>query len=279
MKPALYCQQIVTAKEPGFGFAIKTLSVPTQNAVTALMAFYIEMDEVIFSCQEPVVALAKLNWWRLEVTKWLQGQAVDHPVIVALREARELAPFAAERLLPLIDGMAQNVNLVPFSTFEEVTLHVLHTAGIRELLMAEVVRGDETVPTEVVYQLALVLELARFVQHLHRYVRRGVAVFGDDELRRFQVSQAMLQRCRTTLEIKNLLAYQVEKAERAFLQATAGMTALQRRSLANLLVRASMALALLREIEKSDFKVLEQLISLTPIRCWWIAFRSRAEEG
>jgi phytoene synthase len=275
MTPARYCLQKVLEKDPGFRFVLKSIPVAALPAVTALLAFYEEIDAVIFATQEPMVAFAKLNWWRLEVSRMIEGQSVDHPVMLALQAARKATPFAAERLLDLIDGVAQNVELAPFPNFEAVAVHVLHTAGIRERLIAEAC-GGSAISSETIYQLALVLEITRYIQHLHRYVRRGIAVMGEDELRQFKVTAPMLQACQTTPEIKALLAFQVQKVERANQQALAALSIAERRLIANLVLRCQLAVTLLDEIRKSDYRVLEELIQLTGLRGWWVVYRARA---
>jgi phytoene synthase len=273
MQPQRYCQQKVATSEPGFVFSLKKLTPKQRDAVTAVMAFYLEIDEVVFECQEMAVAFAKLNWWRLEVTKLMAGQAVDHPVMLALQQLVKQAPFSAQRLVDMIDGIAQNLNFSPFNTFEDITLHIINTAGVRELLIAEIVGCHAEISSETIYPFALVLELARYVQHLRRYVRRGLIVLGEDELGKFQVSPEMLQACKTTPQIKNLLQYQLEKAELAYQKADEVLTESERCFLRNLILRCQMALTLLREIKASEFSVLENLISLTPFRCWWVALR------
>jgi phytoene synthase len=275
MQPQRYCQQKVTTNEPGFIFSLKKLTPEQRDAVTAVMAFYLEIDDVVFECQEMAVAFTKLNWWRLEVTQLMAGQAVDHPVMLALQQIKKQVPFSALRLVDMIDGIAQNLNFSPFNTFEDITLHIINTAGVRELLIAEIVGHDAKISSETIYPFALVLELARYVQHLRRYVRRGLIVLGEDELVKFQVSPAILQAYQTTPEIKNLLQYQVEKAEFAYQKANALLSESERRLLRNLLLRCQMALTLLREIQASEFSVLENLISLTPFKCWWVALRFR----
>jgi phytoene synthase len=276
MKPQQYCQQKVAAIDPAFRFSLKKLTTVERDAATAMMAFYLEIDHVVFECQEQAVAFTKLNWWRLEAAKLMKGDAVDHPVMKALQQAQKLTPFEAQRLLDMVDGMAQNLNLSPFATFEDLTFHIIQTAGIRELLIAEVVQYDKNISPEILYQLTLVLELARYIQHLRRYVRRGLIVFGEDELRRFDVSRSMLQAYQITPAIKNLLQYQLEKAELAFAKAETVLSLEQRQKLASLIMRCQMALALLHEIKASEFAVLENFISLTPLRCWWLSFRSKA---
>jgi phytoene synthase len=105
MNSERYCQQKVRAVDPGFSFSLKKLPQTKRDAVTAIMAFYIEIDDVIFECQEIAVAFTKLNWWRLEAAKLMQGEAVDHPVMVALQRAHKATPFSAQRLLDMIDGV------------------------------------------------------------------------------------------------------------------------------------------------------------------------------
>jgi len=83
----------------------------------------------------------------------------------------------------------------------------------------------------------------------------------------------MLQEYVTTDAIKKLLQHQGEKVERAYVTVKT-LSKSQRKALSHVVVRCEIAYKLLGAIRESDFEVLENLIMLTPIRYWWIAFRA-----
>jgi phytoene synthase len=69
---------------------------------------------------------------------------------------------------------------------------------------------------------------------------------------------------------------QAERAHALYDQAFALLPAADRRSQKPGLMMASIYRTLLREIERTDFQVLHQRISLTPLRKFWLAWKVQA---
>ena len=73
-----------------------------------------------------------------------------------------------------------------------------------------------------------------------------------------------------------LMRFQAERAHRCYDEALALLPAADRRSQKPGLMMASIYRDLLREIERDDFLVLRQRVSLTPLRKLWLAWRVQA---
>jgi phytoene synthase len=260
-----YCYEKVAKPDTALYYSLRRLALPQRNLVVAVHAFYQEIEDVVFTSNDPELAMKKFNWWRSEVV----AENPSHPVMCVLRQYN-----SQEKLLTIIAAIEQNLFPAPFAKFEDVVIHFIRTAGQRELLIHQLMDIDKSISAETVYQLMLVIELANYIQHLHAYAKRDIIYFPIDEMAQFHVSNTMLHDLKTTSEIKNLLQYQVDKIERAYNKATSELTKVQRKALSHLLIRCEIARKTLQEIQASDFLVLENLISLTPLRYWWIAWRS-----
>lgn len=267
-----YCYEKVAQPDTALYYSLRKLKSNLRDAVVAIHTFYREIETILLECQDHELALVKLNWWRQEIAK-LTAQP-NHPVMLLLQ--KNLTDSSLEkiqnRLLKIIDGFEQNSISSHFETFEDVVIHWMRTAGERELVLNELLH-EETISSEIIYQLMLLLELVNYVQYLRLYIRHQVIYFSRDELQKFYVTESMLSEYVTTDAIKKLLQQQVEKIERAYAEMKK-LTREQRKLLSHLITRCEMAYQTLKEIQKSDFCVLENLIKLTPVRYWWIAFRS-----
>lgn len=267
-----YCYEKVAKPTSALYYSLRTLSPAQRDLVVAIHALYQEIEEVVLDCNDHDLGMKKLNWWRGEVLAFVKGEA-HHPAMI-LMDSRIRGNDMSLQLLTIIDAFEANLMPAPFDTFEDVVIHFMRTAGQREELIYDLQKKDETVSTEVIYQFMLVVELVNYIQYLRAYLRRDIIYFPEDELMKFRVSNEMLRELKTTTEIKNLLLHQAEKVHRAYHDALAKLSRRDRRALSHLLIRCEMALATLREIEKSEFCVLENLITLTPVRYWWIACRT-----
>jgi phytoene synthase len=73
-----------------------------------------------------------------------------------------------------------------------------------------------------------------------------------------------------------LMKFQAARAHTLYDEALALLPAADRRSQKPGLMMASIYRTLLREIEADDFQVLNQRVSLTPLRKFWLAWKVQA---
>lgn len=268
-----YCYNKVAQPSEALYYSLRKLSPNQRDLVVAIHTFYQEIEEVVFECNDHELGLKKLNWWRGEVLS-LGKEEAHHPVMIMLKNAAVKPELIQEKLLTIIDAFEPNLMPAPFDSFEDVVVHFMRTAGQREELIYALLKKDETISTEIIYQLMLVVELVNYIQHLRAYVRRDIIYFPIDELMQFHVSNEMLREFKTTMEIKNLLQHQSEKINRAYFEGVKKLSRGDRSVLSHLLIRCEIAIAVWQEIKAIDYTVLENLIKLTPLRYGWLALRA-----
>jgi 15-cis-phytoene synthase len=268
-----YCQQKIAPPGSPLYYSVLKLNPEQRVAIIAIAVFYQEINDILFKTQDSVLAETKLNWWRLEISKVSLGKP-DHPIALALQAVLKHFPISSQLLVDLIDGMAETLHAHVFAKFEDVTIHIMRTAGLRELLISDIMRQNKPHQEEIIYQFALTLQLAEYIQHLRLYIVHGFIPFAEDEMKKYQVTVAMLEKLETTKEIQALLQYQKHKAELAYQKAYAALSPADRLANMSVIIRCEIALVNLNMIASSQFKVLEHLISLTPLRRWWIAYKT-----
>jgi phytoene synthase len=267
--PIQYCYEKVAAHGSPVYYSIKKVKPEKRDGLIIIEAFYQELENVLLKNSDLELAHQQLNWWKSEVIKIPQGLA-SHPVTRAMSDT---GLIDIQRYFDIIDGIEQTLAFQSFDTFEDLVVHIMRTGGARELLLLDLLDLSDKIPQEIIYQYSMVVELVKYIQCLRHYVRRGLIMFSRDELGKFQISTELLQGFKTTPEIKNFLAYQVEKITQAYQKANASLTPLMRDRLKHLRARCDLSLATLREIQRSGFMVLENFIQLTPLKMWWVAYR------
>ncbi len=263
MTPKEYCYQKAAPPGSALYFSLRGLTSQQKDALVVIYAFYREIEDITLADADPISAHAKLNWWRSEI----DNKHPSHPIALALQQIAD-----SDSLIKIIDGLEQNLTFPIFATFEEVVVHLIRTAGIRELLMAKVLLNEEQVEPEIIYQFMLVIELVIYLQHLHRYVRRGIIYFAQDEMQKCKVTEEMLHEYVTTNNIRDLFKLQAEKIEKCYLNLKSALPKNLNPQLSSPISRCEISIAVLQAIKSSDFNVLENFIDITPLRKWWIAF-------
>jgi len=106
--------------------------------------------------------------------------------------------------------------------------------------------------------------------------RRGRIYLPVNELQQFSVTAQDILTRSYSERFTALMTFQAQRAHRLYDQALALLPAQDRRAQKPGLMMASIYRALLREIERDQFQVLHQRISLTPLRKFWLAWKVQA---
>jgi phytoene synthase len=123
-------------------------------------------------------------------------------------------------------------------------------------------------------KLGLAFQLTNIIRDVGEDARKGRIYLPVSELQQFNVTAADILNARHTENFENLMRFQVERAQRAYDEAFALLPAEDRRVQRPGLIMAAIYRALLNEIERDGFHVLNQRISLTPIRKLWLAWKT-----
>ncbi len=273
MSPDAYCALKVKASGSSFATAFRFLAPHRRQALNALYAFCREVDDVVDTCREPVVARAKLDWWRGELAA-LDGSRPTHPVTRALAAARARFSLPVEQLAEIIDGMQMDLDIARYTDFTQLRLYCHRVAGVIGLLSAEIFGYRDRRTLKYAHTLGLAFQLTNIIRDVGEDARRGRIYLPQDELARFGVTAADLLQSRYTAAFRALMDFQAARAREHYARAFAQLPACDRKAQRPGLVMAAIYRDLLDQIEKGGFLVLDRRTALTPPRKLWLALKA-----
>ncbi len=270
MTPDQYCQDRAAKSGSSFYYSFLFLEPRRRQAITALYAFCREVNDVVDECPDANLARAKLDWWRGEVSAMFQGRA-SHPVTQALTNTLKSFHLPQEQLQEIIDGMEMDLDQVRYADFKALHLYCYRVASVVGLLTAEIFGYSDRQTLKYAHDLGLAFQLTNIIRDVGEDARRGRIYLPQDELARFGVSDADLQQARYGDNFSRLMAFQVERAQQLYQQAFAQLPAADRKAQRAGLIMAAIYRATLDEIVRDNYRVLDQRISLPPLRKLWLA--------
>jgi phytoene synthase len=117
----------------------------------------------------------------------------------------------------------------------------------------------------------MAFQLTNIIRDVGEDARRGRIYLPQNELSRFGVSEDDLVGASYSDNFRRLMEFQVERARDTYRQALAQLPAADRKAQRAGLIMAAIYRATLDEIVRDDFRVLDQRISLPPLRKLWLA--------
>jgi phytoene synthase len=268
--PDQYCQERAAASGSSFYYSFLFLEPARRQAITALYAFCREVDDVVDECPDPALARAKLGWWRDEVKALFAGRPT-HPVTQALAVSLTGFSLPQEQLLEIIDGMEMDLDQVRYADFKALHLYCYRVASVVGLLAAEIFGYTDRLTLKYAHDLGLAFQLTNIIRDVGEDARRGRIYLPQDDLSRFGVSEADLLQANYTDNFRRLMEFQVERARATYGLAFAQLPAADRKAQRAGLIMAAIYRATLDEIVRDRFRVLDQRISLPPLRKLWLA--------
>ena len=266
MTPLEYCKQ--KAAQSGSSFTVSFIFLPKmqRDAMTALYAFCREVDDVVDECTDYSVAQAKLNWWKSEVAN-LYNNTPQHPVTKALQPFITKFNLAQEHFLEIIDGMEMDLKFNRYEDFKQLQLYCYRVASVVGLLSASIFGFTNRKTLKYAHDLGMAFQLTNIIRDVGEDARRGRIYLPLDELRKAKVTEDDILQTRESPAVKELIEYQIERAETYYDKALRELPAEDTKQQRTGLMMAAIYRTLLREI-KSDSaeKVLNYKTKLPPLR-------------
>jgi 15-cis-phytoene synthase len=167
---------------------------------------------------------------------------------------------------------------VGYESFEQLKLYCYRAASVVGLLSVGIFGYSDVKTLDYARDLGMAFQLTNILRDVREDAARGRIYIPMDELERFGVSIEMLLQFKTTEQIRRLLEFQAKRARDYYRSALRQLPSADRYNQRSGLIMAAIYEKLLDEIEADGYRVLEQRISLTPLRKLWIAWRVARRE-
>ena len=273
--PEQHVQEKAAASGSSFYYAFLFLPKPRRAAITAFYAFCREVDDVVDEVSDPGVAQTKLAWWQAEVQRAYAGQP-GHPVLQALMPHVKDYGIEARHLLAVIEGCQMDLQQTRYLDYPGLQNYCHLVASIVGEVAARIFGQTQEATTRYAHTLGLAFQLTNIIRDVGEDALRGRIYLPVNELQQFEVKAHEVLNRQYSERFTALMRFQAERAHRLYDEALALLPAADRRAQKPGLMMASIYRTLLREIERDNFQVLHQRISLTPLRKLWLAWRVQA---
>src|SRR5438132_13759175 len=273
MSPNEYCQQKAAASGSSFYYSFLFLPQQRRRAITALYAFCREVDDVVDETTEMQVAAAKLAWWRSELANLYAGKP-QHPVTKALQNHKDNFGITAQRLNEIIDGMEMDLRQTRYLDWAGLERYCYRVAGVVGLLAAGIFGYRDARTLEYAKHLGIAFQLTNIIRDVGEDARKNRVYLPVEDLQRFGVPAADILQAKETPAFRSLMEFEAERARGYYQSAMSALPPQDRRAQRPGLIMAAIYRTLLEEIQREGFHVLTRRTSLTPLRKFWIAWRT-----
>jgi phytoene synthase len=273
MTPDEYCQEKAAASGSSFYYSFLFLPPQRRRAITALYAFCREVDDAVDESSDAQLAATKLAWWRQEIADLFAGKP-HHPVTKALQPHVGTFSLSEKHLGEIIDGMEMDLTQTRYLDWKGLERYCYHVAGVVGLLAARIFGYTDARTLEYAQSLGIAFQLTNIIRDVGEDARKNRIYLPVEDLQKFNVPASEVLGLRQSEAFTRLMQFQAERARSYYERAFHALPAADRRSQRPGLIMAAIYRTLLDEIERDGFEVLHRRTSLTPLRKFWIAWKT-----
>ena len=261
----------------GKTYFLATMLLPPAKRpfVHALYGFARHADDLVDEHPGPARAEHFARWSEQFLTD-LDWGATSDPLCRAVLDTAAQWTIPHEYFAQFLDSMAMDLQVTGYATYEDLLRYVWGSAAVIGLQMLPILgRANPDVRWDALEQpaadLGIAFQLTNFLRDVGEDLRRGRIYLPQSSLDMFGVDRDRLQRGRVDESIRNLMAFEIERARDLYRRAEAGIDLVALDSRDCLRTAFTLYGEILDEIERNDYDVFSRRVR--------VGLRRRAEVG
>lgn len=261
------CRTITRAAARNFYYGFVLLPNPRRAGIYAAYAFSRRADDAVDGDGSLPAKLDAVDELRRQLDLvYADAPPGDDEVLVALADTVQRFSIPRRHFDALIDGVAMDLTISRYATFDELTGYCSRVAGAVGLISLHIFGFDDPAAPTHAADLGVALQIVNIMRDVREDAERDRIYLPADEMAAHGVSETDIMAGIPTPEITSLLQAQGARARRYFARGELLLPMLDRRARACVSMLAGLYLAILHEIEARDYDVFAERISLSTPR-------------
>lgn len=207
-----YCEAMARREAANFYWGFLALPRPQRTAIYALYDFARQVDDEADSgAVSAAQRVAGLERHRDRLRQARAGDSTD-PVMSVLAQARARYAIPTSELDMLIDGVAMDLAVTRYQTFDELRGYCLLVASVVGRMCVRIFGFRDDRALELADDLGIALQLINILRDVREDAARGRVYLPLDELEAFGMSEADVLATRPTPRWREFVAFQAARA-------------------------------------------------------------------
>jgi phytoene synthase len=253
------------ARDTNFYYSFLVLPAEKRRAIVAVWDFCRAVDDAADEASEGRGA-AEVAQWREELARCFDGRAPQTP------PGRALQPLIPRFHLPrsafdaLIEGVEMDLHPRRYATFAELYEYCIRVASAVGLMCVEIFGCRDPGSRQYAIDLGVALQLTNILRDVPGDLSRGRIYIPVEDMNAFGATEADLEaEARRTggvrsPAVKQLLAFQADRAREYYRRADRGLPRADARRLVAARIMGSIYRQILSRIEAADYDVFSSVI-------------------
>ena len=275
----------------GKTYYLATLLLPPGKRpyVHALYGFARYADEIVDDLSSTLTDQEKSDWlvnWGNEFLRDLKRGKSDDPICKAVVDTVNRWEIPTELFEAFLHSMRMDLTISEYQTFKHLHEYVYGSAAVIGLQMVPILEPTSQIAYERAQDLGIAFQLANFVRDVSEDLTRGRIYLPLEELAKFGVDRAYLQRRVADKNVKDALKFQIQRVKQLEEKSRSGIEFLHPSSRPCIEAARILYCGIVDAVEAIDYEVFNKRakVSMTQrfkvaIPAWREGVKARNEFG
>jgi len=272
-----FCRVVHQTYGRTYYLATRLLPPWKRRHVHALYGFTRYTDEIVdrFDGSSDAHRVALLRSWRARFSAALDGAEIDHPVFPAILHTIAVFHLDPADFDAFLRSMEMDLSVVEYATYEDLLDYMEGSAAAIGTMMLPILGArDLAGAREPARQLGFAFQLTNFIRDVAEDLDRGRIYLPAKDLADFGVTADDLRDRSATRAMRDLVAFEVDRARAHYTSAAAGIPMLDASSQACIRTAFHAYRAILDEVVHRGYDVFAGRATVPAVRKAAIAARS-----
>lgn len=248
------------ARDTSFSYSFLVLPDDQRRAIGLVWDFCRAVDDAVDEAADSKIAESQISGWRDEVARMFGADTPRTP------QAQRLKPLVSQFRLTrkpfddLVDGVEMDLWRSRYDTFDELIGYCRRVASAVGLICIEIFGCRDSRSQDYAFNLGLALQLTNIIRDVRVDLERDRIYLPQEDLARFGVTEDALRAGRVTNEIRQLLAFQCQRARQFFTAASQALPHHEARKLVAAEIMGGIYFAILERVEQRGYDVFSEVI-------------------
>ncbi|WFE50817.1 phytoene/squalene synthase family protein [Micromonospora sp. WMMD1155] len=227
------CRELHKRHGRTYYLATRLLPAWKRRHVHALYGFTRYADEIVDRTEDLPQAerAALLDDWASRFVSGLHGAPVDDPLLPAVLHTIAVFDLDRDDFASFLKSMAMDLTVTAYPTYDDLLDYMEGSAAVIGTMMLPILgSSDPAAAREPARQLGFAFQLTNFIRDVAEDLDRGRTYLPDEDLAKFGVTRDELAeagaRGRGTQKTRELIEYEVTRAQAHYAAAAPGITML-----------------------------------------------------
>jgi phytoene synthase len=248
----LRCKELLAAHDKSYYLASLLLPPARRPFVQAVYGFARHADEMVDG-----VDTSGFGPWRDQMLADLKAGDTADEFGRALLHTMQTWDIPGHLVETFLDAMASDLVVTSYETYADLEVYMHGAAGTMALELVPVLGGRSQEAAEAMRLMGIAFQLTNILRDVGDDLRRGRVYLPAEDLQRFGVTEMRL-----SPEFRELIKFEIVRARELYRQAGAGVPLLEPVGRQTALAGMNLYAGILGAIERADYDVLSQRVSV-----------------